>query len=87
MRTRGKMLIGLLAALIGYSDPLIATESSNRKLGFKEAEKLRAPIYAHMKRYGINREDIETLRQLDPLDPRPRNVVAKTFPARRAFPD
>ena len=66
IRMRYRLFIGLLAVFTGYSAPLIAADSINGselKLSFKERE---AAIYAHMKRYGINREDIEALRQLDP---------------------
>ena len=64
MRTRYRLFVGLLAVFTGYSAPLIAADSingSDTKLSSKEQ---KAAIYAHMKRYGINREDIEALRQL-----------------------
>ena len=64
MRMRCTVLIGLLAALIGYSAPLIGSESINGTDTKLSAKEQKAVIYEHMKRYGINREDIEALRQL-----------------------
>ena len=64
MRMRYRLFIGLLAVFTGYSAPLIAADSingSDTKLSSKEQ---KVAIYAHMKHYGINREDIEKLRQL-----------------------
>lgn len=68
MKLLPKLLKGALVMLTGFSFQAIAADPAAREK-LRQFEEQREAIYAHMKRYGINRDDVAAMRRLYEASP------------------